>query len=363
MENMSLQDIIYAGLNRNTNAFIFARDLESTSVLFASPNYESIYERPLTDYIANPDEFIEFVHQEDKSQVLKSHNAFINNRENKDEEYRIHTPNGKIKWLWSRVFHLSSSGLGDSVVVGIVEDISRMREVESDLCDLSELAHDLRSPLNSIRGLNKILEVELAGNDHFRSYFEHIEKSCNYGLKVIEEALTYAQVKTKDALKCESFQFLKFLYEVIELHKLDADQLGVNLSLNCNTDNKLEITGDKVLLQRALSNLISNALKFTKSGGFVKVDASVQDESVHITVQDNGIGIPESITKYMFDKFSKAKRTGVNGERPDGVGLYNVKNIVTLHGGDVTFESSENKGTTFQVAIPFVPGLCITPWS
>lgn len=359
---MSLQDIIYAGLNRNTNAFIFARDLKSSSVLFASPNYESIYERPLKSYLDDPDRFIEYVHEEDKSRVLKNHQSFLQDHENKDEEYRIHTPDGKTKWLWSRVFHMSSSGLGDSVIVGIVEDISRMRDVENDLCDVSELAHDLRSPLNSIRGLNKILEVELAGNDHFRSYFEHIEKSCAYGLKVIEEALTYAQVKTKDSLNCGIFTFRNFIDEVIELHKPDAHQFGVNLNLLCNTDESVEVTGDKVLLQRALSNLISNALKFTKSGGFVNIEASVKNESVLITVEDNGIGIPESISEYMFDKFSKARRTGVNGERPDGVGLYNVKNIINLHGGEVTFESRENKGTKFQVIIPFLPGLCSTPW-
>lgn len=359
---MNLQELIYAGLNRNTNAFVFARDLELSSVLFASPNFESIYGIPLDKYLQNPDCFIELVHEDDRGSVIQNHQKFLEKKENKDEEYRIVSPDGSIKWLWSRVFFMSSSGLGNSVIIGIVEDVTRTREHASELCDVSELAHDLRSPLNSILGLNKILEMELVGNDNFRSYFEHIEKSCKYGLKVIEEALTYAQVKTKEALNCNSFHVNNFLEEVISLHQIDAEKLGVSLELNNSSDADQEVTGDRILLQRALSNLITNALKFTQSGGYIKVDASVQGEQLHIKVADNGIGIPKSIGKYMFDKFSKAKRTGLHGEAPDGVGLYNVKNIVKLHGGDVSFESTENKGTTFNVVVPFIPGLCMVPW-
>lgn len=359
---MNVQELIYAGLNRNTNAFIFARDVELSKVLFASPNFETIYERPIQVYLDNPDSFLDFVHEEDKISVLKNHQAFEETKENKDEEYRILTPSGDIKWLWARVFYMKSSGLGNSVVVGIVEDITRRRDAAQDLCDVSELAHDLRSPLNSILGLNKILEVELSGNDNFRSYFEHIEKSCKYGLKIIEEALTYAQVKTKESLSCTSFGLKKFMDEMVELYKLDAQNLDIKLELVYSADEDQKVTGDRVLLQRALSNLISNALKFTKKDGFVRVCASIINQSIHIKVQDNGIGIPDSMSQYMFDKFSKAKRMGLHGEHTDGVGLYNVKNIVQLHGGEVTFESSENKGTIFYITVPFLPELCMVPW-
>ena len=358
---MNVQDIIYAGLNRNTNAFIFARDMEQGTVLFASHNFESIFEIPINTYYKKPDSFLDYVHEEDKDQVLKNHQLFLENKVNKDEEFRIVTPKGKVKWLWSRVFYMKSSDLGNSVIIGIAEDITHHKNVTDDLCDLGELAHDLRSPLNSILGLNKILEVELAGNKAFQSYFEHIEKSCKYGLKVIEEALTYTQVKNKSALNCEVFETNKFFREVIDLHGIDAEKLGISLELKNDIAKGFEMVGDRVLLLRALSNLVTNALKFTPPNGTVKISIKLLGEDLNIKVADNGIGIPDTMSPYMFERFSKAKRTGLHGERSDGIGLYNVKNIVNLHGGNITFESKENEGTTFDIVMPTVPEKCEFP--
>lgn len=103
---------------------------------------------------------------------------------------------------------------------------------------------------------------------------------------------------------------------------------------------------------RVLENLLSNAIKFTQAGGQVTVSVQPEGQRIILKVQDNGIGIPESLQKSVFNKFTKANRQGTQGETTTGLGLFIAKQIVTLHGGTIWLESSENEGTTFYVALP-----------
>ena len=100
-------------------------------------------------------------------------------------------------------------------------------------------------------------------------------------------------------------------------------------------------------------NLISNALKFTPHGGEIKVKTQLINGSrVLIEISDNGMGISQTLLPGVFDKFSKAGRKGLDGEKSTGLGMWIVKHIVKLHGGEITVKSEERKGTTFSILIP-----------
>jgi two-component system sensor histidine kinase VicK len=101
-----------------------------------------------------------------------------------------------------------------------------------------------------------------------------------------------------------------------------------------------------------VNNLISNAIKFTKENGVIKVDLQQLEKSVLITVADNGIGIPKSMQPVLFKKYTKAGRTGVDGEESVGLGMWIVKSLTEAHNGRVWFESEEDKGSKFYVEIP-----------
>ncbi|RZK35204.1 MAG: ATP-binding protein, partial [Hymenobacter sp.] len=102
---------------------------------------------------------------------------------------------------------------------------------------------------------------------------------------------------------------------------------------------------------QAVNNLISNAIKFTRDGSSITLSLEERPEKVMIIVSDNGIGIPERFHAALFDKFSPAGRTGLNGEPSVGLGMSIIKTIVEWHEGRIWFESEETKGTTFYIEI------------
>ena len=103
---------------------------------------------------------------------------------------------------------------------------------------------------------------------------------------------------------------------------------------------------------QVLTNLISNALKFTPDMGNISITLTDQDKDILITVRDTGVGIPKDLQPYLFEKFTRAGRPGIKGEPSIGLGMSITKTIIDWHNGQIWFESEENKGTTFYIKIP-----------
>jgi signal transduction histidine kinase len=105
-------------------------------------------------------------------------------------------------------------------------------------------------------------------------------------------------------------------------------------------------------IRRVFDNLLSNAIKFSHEGSEINVRLTTQAGKVHVSIADNGIGIPERNKPHVFDMFTDAKAKGTNGEIPHGLGLSISQQIIRSHKGEIWFESEEGKGSTFHVTIP-----------
>ena len=116
--------------------------------------------------------------------------------------------------------------------------------------------------------------------------------------------------------------------------------------------DKLYLELDDFKFMQVSNNLISNAIKFTPDGGEITVALEEKEDRVLIRVADTGIGIPEKFHATLFDKFTRARRTGIKGEPSVGLGMSIIKTIVEWHQGKIWFESRENKGTTFFIEVP-----------
>jgi two-component system sensor histidine kinase VicK len=110
-------------------------------------------------------------------------------------------------------------------------------------------------------------------------------------------------------------------------------------------------------LARVLDNLLSNAVKFTHPGGQITLSLQQEANKVILKVRDNGVGIPQSLQGSVFEKFTKANRSGTEGETTTGLGLFIAKQIVEWHNGKIWLESREGEGTTFYVELPL--GECV----
>jgi len=207
----------------------------------------------------------------------------------------------------------------------------------------ADLAHELRTPVNNIRGE---MEVALARDRTVEEYREVLHSNLEEAVRLSEligSLLFLARTENPGThIKREITAVGELLHAIAEYYEAAAEQAGVTLAVMAEAD--LSVNADRSLLQRAIGNLVSNALGHTASGGRVELSASAAQSGLEICVRDNGCGIPAESIPRLFDRFYRvdAARSQSGGF---GLGLSIVRGIMLLHGGSVQVFSEEGKGT------------------
>lgn len=217
---------------------------------------------------------------------------------------------------------------------------------------LGIVAHDLRNPLAIIRSLTSIMETDEFGAHDYHENLRMIQTSCDKASSIINDLIETAQNETDNSFELEKTELDNFLYTIIdEWLKSRQDQVNI-LYKNPGTQVYAHVNKEK--MQRVMDNLILNAIKFSGLNRNIEVSLSVIDHEIFIAIKDDGIGIPEDMLPYIFDRFSKARRNGIRGEASVGLGLSIVQQIVRKHNGDIKVCSNETDGTTFTITLPHV---------
>lgn len=221
---------------------------------------------------------------------------------------------------------------------------------------MSTIAHDLRSPINGIKGMLELIREEL--EDHLESsqktMFDLADDSFVKINGLIQEILDVSLFESDDfEIHRERILLKEYLQNNITHFKDIARKKGVELAVNVEKD-VLAVDIDQRRFGRVIDNLLTNALKFTPTQGKVLLESYEKDETVIVKVKDTGIGIPKDKQEYIFDKFSIARREGLEGEETTGLGMSIVKQIVELHEGKIWVESIEHVGTEFFIELPKV---------
>jgi two-component system sensor histidine kinase VicK len=215
---------------------------------------------------------------------------------------------------------------------------------------LGIVAHDLRNPLTAIKFAATLMEMDGNTDKDTNEYLQLIKASCEKANSIINDLLEMAQNDLIDELELEKIELNVFLSEIIIEWQKSRDQ-PIDIIYN-STKMPVYISINKQKMHRVMDNLISNAIKF--SGGVDRVEISLKelDNAVYIDVKDFGIGIPENLLPYIFDRFSKAGRNGTRGEQSVGLGLSIVNQIIKKHSGEIKVNSAVQKGTTFTIKLP-----------
>jgi signal transduction histidine kinase len=251
-------------------------------------------------------------------------------------------------------------GTGRRFAVGaIYVDISRQKKVEEDLRELDRLkgefvatvSHELRTPLTSISGYAELLligEVDPAQ----RRMVEVIDRNSRRLLTLVEDLLTLSRVDSGEGGRLDGevdvVELISAANAVLE-PAFQAAGVQVRVEL---PDRLPAATGDRSQLERVLLNLLSNAVKFSARGDGIVVRVDVADDEMALSVQDFGVGIPESEQAQLFTRFfrtAEARRLAIQGT---GLGLAVVREIVERHGGQVAVRSALGEGTTMTVRLP-----------
>ncbi|RYZ99648.1 MAG: HAMP domain-containing histidine kinase [Sphingobacteriaceae bacterium] len=213
---------------------------------------------------------------------------------------------------------------------------------------LGIVAHDLRNPLAAIKTIAMVMEDDETINADNQDNLQMIKSACDKAVSIINDLLETAQNEISE-LDIEPTELNQFLQKIVNDWKRNTNA-RVNL-LYYGTAEPVYSGINAEKMQRVMDNLISNAIKFS---GDSNVEVSLQslNSQVIINVKDFGMGIPNDLLPFIFDRFSKASRKGVRGEESVGLGLSIVQQIVKKHGGEIEVDSIEQHGTTFKITLP-----------
>ncbi len=220
---------------------------------------------------------------------------------------------------------------------------------------LFNMSHDIRTPMNAILGFADIAEQYIDDTKKVADCISKIKSSGDYLLKLINDVLDMARIESGKVVLCEEPMNL---YEsnnaILNIYKNSMQLKDINFISDINVQNPY-VYGDLLRLEQIVSNLISNAFKFTKSGGRVEYHFTQISEVSHrhatyeIRIKDTGMGMTKEFQKHMFEQFERERTSTVSGIQGTGLGLAITKKIVDLMAGEISVNSELGKGTEFII--------------
>jgi len=242
--------------------------------------------------------------------------------------------------------------------VTVLEDITLFKQLDQMKSDfVNMVAHELRSPLVSIRQINSVLLEGLAGPlaEKQEDFVRRGMKKIDALLALINDLLDVARLEAGRLVqKQTAIDLSEVIEDMVLLMQLRAKEQGILLSHSC--ENMKLVVADPKNIEEVLNNLLTNAINYSPEGGKVTVTARGVDHFVEIKVSDTGVGIdPQELPK-IFDKFYRVKHPKTRQVTGTGLGLSIVKGIVEAYRGSIHVESVPDQGTTFTVLLPAVQG-------
>jgi PAS domain S-box-containing protein len=304
--------------------------------------------------------WVEGVHPDDLDRCLQTYTAAFDARTPFSMEYRLRRNDGEFCWLNDNGVPRFRSGGEFDGYIGSCIDVTEYKNAEAGLREadrrkdefLATLAHELRNPLAPIRsGLQVIRMVEAdATIQQARSM---MERQLLLMTRLVDDLLDVSRVTTgKLVLRRQRVQLRDVISAALETSRPVIEQGGHVLGVVVPAE-PIFVDGDPVRLAQVVSNLLTNAAKYTHPGGHIRVSVSLDDAEAVVAVADDGIGIPTDMLESVFGMFAQVDRTLEKTTGGLGIGLSLVKGLVQMHGGTIeAFSEGEGKGSEFAVRLP-----------
>jgi len=227
--------------------------------------------------------------------------------------------------------------------------LERLNHVKDKL--FSVLSHDLRSPLSTLKSMMVLLQDGHITQEELTPLYGRIQDQLEASGSVLESLLQWAKAELiENKIEAEKIVLANVVDDVAMQLKSVIDQKDIRFVNDLNID--LVAMADKIHVEIILRNLITNAVKFTRSLGIVKIDGKINHESIEVYVEDNGMGMHEDEVKNLFDPGNHFTTMGTNHERGTGLGLLITKEMISKNGGNIWVSSRKHQGTTFTFTLP-----------
>jgi|GEM_PF-736035 len=349
----------------------FENYVAEKKIIWSKEVYEIMEMNPKSEPM-NYKEYFNSIHQDDRATVIENIKNTEQNKLPTASINRFVTAKGTIKWIESRILPILNEEGTITLFRGTMQDITERKEIEEELRKAKELAeesaiakeqflanmsHEIRTPMNAVLGFTDLLlKTEL--NPEQRGFTSAISNSGKSLMGLINDILDFSKIEAGmmqiDVLPIS----IRSLFEsLFVLFNERAKQKKLELSFNCDTNIPEEVSGDPMRLTQIITNLVSNAIKFTEKGT-IKVSAKQLENKnkkvkVLFRVQDSGIGIPKDKMKVIFERFNQGSNDTTRKYGGTGLGLSIVKKLTELQGGSISVESSTKKGSTLDVILTY----------
>lgn len=239
--------------------------------------------------------------------------------------------------------------------VTVLHDITAMKKMDQMKSDfVSMVAHEIKSPLNSVLMQVKVLLDGLAGDltDKQREILSRVSDKIQSLTMLSSELLDLAKIESGLInQEKEELDVPEIVKKQVDFYQDKAQAKSIRLSIS-QTDHPVSVMGNKNNIEEVVSNLITNAIRYTREGGEIRVSAGDEKDYACITVSDTGFGISEEDIDRIFDRFYRVKNEKTRYINGTGLGLAIVKSIIEAHNGMITVDSKIDEGTTFSVYLP-----------
>lgn len=239
----------------------------------------------------------------------------------------------------------------------VLRDITHFKKLNRNQNEFTRIvSHDLRSPLTSMQGFANMLELQLVGqlNEKQQHFVEKILSGISQMTALvdnIQDAGRYDPETGFYELSRSQCDLNEIVRKIADNHLVPAEKQELRLSVNLSDDVPI-INADANMLERAIINLVDNAIKYTPNGGSVEVSVQREDNQIVISVSDSGYGISPENQKHLFERHVRIPRQEHKKIKGSGLGLFIVKSVAKRHGGDAWVRSVEGQGSTFYMSIP-----------
>ena len=227
-------------------------------------------------------------------------------------------------------------------------ELSQMEKMRQEF--ISNVSHEIQSPLTSIRGVAEILRNDKLSLEDRLHYLSIIETESKRMSRLSDNLLKLASLESK-SIKFEPklYRLDKQIKDIILACEPQWQDKGIELEVLLD---EINIKADEDMMNQVWINLIHNSIKFTPEGGCIRVDLHPKNDKIEVKISDTGIGIAEEDQPYIFERFYMADKSRQRSNKGSGLGLSIVKKIIDIHHGTIDLQSKSGTGATFTISLP-----------
>ena len=363
------RDELFQKLSLNVDDVFLMLDAETSKVDYVSPNIERLLGIPWREVRQNAFALDKLGAPEQGKNFL---DGLLSGQQREWDLEFEHLETKERRWFHN--IAIGSEVEGRTKYILVMSDRTADKQVNQALSDavaaaetanrakstfLSNMSHDIRTPMNAIIGFTSLAATHIDNKEQVLDYLKKISTSSQHLLSLINDVLDMSRIESgKVKIEEKAVHLPDLVHDVRSIIQPDVSAKRLSLFIDTMDVENEDIITDPLRLNQILLNILSNAIKFTPTGGTISIRIAQKNGApkgrgcYEFRIKDNGIGMSEAFQKHIFEAFSREESSTVSGIQGTGLGMSIAKNIVDMMGGTIEVQTAQGKGSEFIIRVP-----------